>query len=242
MQQAHDNLKNAAKAQGKEDWWEEIKKDDAKFHLVCMRYLEDCPIQLDGGRRPGFPIVQYMERTEQKKSVLLDAQYEPMDLRVYKSWMAKTKNGSVDGDKAEDMFAEICLLPGRVVDWKGLHPKRKERIAVWKKDLITYRDEESKAKILEEKNRETRKGLEKDLDAAKRQMKMATLNGDDRSNLAATFATASFTAGIGGAFSEKGDKVIHAPVFEDLERVALGDETDEDVQPMGKRRHRVGKR
>ena len=95
-----------------------------------MHYVETCPAVPNGIKRNVFPIVQYTERTEQNKSVLLDAQYEPMDLRVYKSWMAKTKNGGIDGDTAEEMFAVICTDPTKIVDHKGEHPKRKERIAV----------------------------------------------------------------------------------------------------------------
>lgn len=137
-------LSATAKAQGQTDKWKDIFCDDAKYTKAISNYLRIVGDTLTGRAKTIKTQcfwLQYMEEERTVSSVDLEGSQQMMNLRQYKVWLAKPKNGSVEPEEAAIRFENLCKAPGAIIDEKGDCPKYRQRVAVHKGDFIVHRNQ-----------------------------------------------------------------------------------------------------
>ena len=134
------NLSYAAQNQEQMDWWIGVKDNTQKLKKVLSVYFVRCPPTPATTKRKKFDIFNYVEEERREQQLLLDGVLEMMDERHYGAWMAKPKNGCVDGETAKVMWQELCKTPGAILDNKGKSAKFIRRVAVQKADFVINRD------------------------------------------------------------------------------------------------------
>ncbi|CAK0826858.1 unnamed protein product, partial [Prorocentrum cordatum] len=241
------NLKNAAKSQGKEKWWEEACADPKKLVRVCNNYKARCPPPPPGKKREGFSIATYLEEIRQEQSVIYDGISEMMSLPHFVSWMGKPKNGSMDPQEAAAKWQKLYNTPGAITDKLGHVEKHPERVAVKKSDIITNRDAYINAQTLQLKGdryataaQPRGSGSQEDIDKmafSLREGPKATVTANEgRAALAKRLVNAKSAAIIGGgdgAFSESGRAAVEIGDVGELdsdseEAAEQGDEEEEE--------------
>ena len=99
------------------------------------------------GQKALFSIVQYIEEERRAEQLLRDGVWEMMDERCFQAWMLKTKNGSIEAAAASQKFQDLVADPASISDMLGSCPRYAQRVAVKKKDVITFRDLTEHAQI-----------------------------------------------------------------------------------------------
>jgi hypothetical protein len=163
-----------AKNQKKVEWFEEVMGDQKKLQRVLKGYWNRVP-SVDGERRKKmhckgekalFSFVQYIEEERRAEQLLRDGVWEMMDERCFQAWMLKTKNGSIEAVAASQKFQDLVADPASITDMLGSCPRYAQRVAVKKKDMITFRDLTENAQITRAAEAEKKKATQADLDAA----------------------------------------------------------------------------
>ena len=109
---AHDLLRKAAVAQGKEEWWIDVKADSERFQAAVAWYHEQNPPPMLGEKkkRPKMPVLtNFVEKAYEDRSAIRDGVDEMMSLLAFQDWAAKPKNGGMDADDAKAEWEAECL-------------------------------------------------------------------------------------------------------------------------------------
>ena len=100
-------------------------------------------------KRKAFVISVYSEELRQEESILHDGVFQMMDARHFRVWMAKPKNGCWEPAQATAKWKELHSAPTAITVGLGPCAEYRERVAVKKADLVTFRDAQHRAKILD---------------------------------------------------------------------------------------------
>ena len=156
---ATQNMGKAAKRQKNEQWWESVESCPRLLKRTLIRYHKKFPTVMDEDgemepgpkKKPKVLIAEFEEEHRQEMQLLIDKVMEMMDLRQYRCWMAKPKNGSKDADWSNASFTNIFTEGDTLTDTGGSEAKFRDRIAVKIKDLVTERDLESMGMIVSQR-------------------------------------------------------------------------------------------
>ena len=149
------NLRVLAKSQQKTKWFDDVMMDQKKLQRVLKGYWIRVP-SVDGERRKKmhckgekalFSFVQYIEEERRAEQLLRYGVWEMMDERRFHAWMLKPKNGSIEAVAASQKFQDLVADPASITDMLGSCPRYAQRVAVKKKDMITFRDLTENAQI-----------------------------------------------------------------------------------------------
>ena len=159
------NLASAAKAQGQDAWWAEVKRDNKKLQRVVKAYHQQCP-RVDGKKRALFKVLTYIEYVRQQELLIKDEQYEMIDLRRWITWHGKHKNGSMEVEEARALFYTTLEQPDTMTDELGPTEKYRTRIAKKVRDMIIKRDQELRGRGYDLKEKDVKKATKEDMDQA----------------------------------------------------------------------------
>jgi hypothetical protein len=112
------NLRNAAKSQGKMEWYEKITTStEEALCKVIQAYKNRVKAKEGKVRAAGpFPILQYIDEVAQETSIILDGVYEMMHQQHYVAFAGKAKNGSIDPQEAALRWAKLYDAPDSMTD------------------------------------------------------------------------------------------------------------------------------
>jgi hypothetical protein len=112
------NLRNAAKSQGKTDWYEKITTStEEALCKVIQSYKNRVKAKEGKVRAAGpFPILQYIEEVAQETAIILDGVYEMMHQQHYVAFAGKAKNGSIDPQEAAERWTKLFDAPDAMTD------------------------------------------------------------------------------------------------------------------------------
>ena len=230
------NLRVLAKSQQKTEWFDEVMIDQKKLQRVLKGYWNRVP-SVDGERRKKmhckgekalFSFVQYIEEERRAEQLLRDGVWEMMDERCFQAWMLKPKNGSIEAAAASQKFQDLVADPTSITDMLGSCPRYAQRVAVKKKDMITFRDLTEHAQITRAAEAEKQKATQADLDASLAKLDHGAQFGGsavrDRLDIAKRMnaaRSASATSDMPMApFSDLGTAAMALPDVMDLDDVA----------------------
>ena len=162
-----------------------------------------------------------------------------MNLRQYKVWPAKPKNGSVEPEEAAIRFENLCKAPGAILDEKGDCPKYRQRVAVHKGDFIMTRDSQQTIRSVQAKGRENRKATSEDLEKAPAKLQSQNdylKEAVDRGRMAQRLPAGKAAAmedleegGVSGALSSVGRAAMNMGALEDVFMLEEEDNSDPDA-------------
>ena len=225
------NLRAQAIAQNQQAWWEEVSADPVKLKKICAAYWVKCPEPKQGQKKAKFVIAIYIEELRQEQQLLVDGVFEMMDERHYTYWTGKPKNGCVPPDECAAKWRELYNAPHAITDSLGPCQRYKDRVAVKKADMVTFREASIKARIMQARQKDVKNPDEAAMLAMEAQINKGSLLQDSSATLSRTELAQSMMgaarADVQGAFSSEG---IAARQLGDVQDLVSEDEAPETTE------------
>ena len=144
-----------------------------------------------------------------------------MDERHYTYWMGKPKNGCVPPDECASKWRDLYHAPAAITDALGPCQRYKDRVAVKKADMVTFREASIKARLMQARQKDIKNPDEAAMLAMEAQVNKGSLLQDSSATLSRTELAQSMMGARGdiqqGAFSSEGIAARQLGNVRDLE-------------------------
>lgn len=177
---AIDNLAYCAKIQKQDDWWKQVRKDEAELRSVVKKYLEQCPAVSEDGaggskKRGVFNTVRYQEEFRATSAIINDDEGIMMHRSRYLAWAQSPANpeGILNKTQAEIKWDEMADAAGQGKWLTNNHgpPSEPVQLRIKVADRVTFRNAFEHSKVQEiQQNKEVKKATLESVEAGTRSL------------------------------------------------------------------------
>ena len=129
-----DNVWKACKAEGCLEWYEEQRKDPAKWKQLTRWYCIQCPGDVkSSSKMKAFPVLQYQVKVTSEHEQIRDGVMEMMHEAAFVHWASKPKNKPPQGmtqEEARQEFRRLVSLEDSIVDFEGPTDEFRQQLGV----------------------------------------------------------------------------------------------------------------
>jgi len=164
-----DCLYKACKHEDCLEWYEEQKRDPAKWKKLKRWYQLRCAGTLPGKKPKTFSPLQYQTHVRSEQQQLRDGVLEMMHEAAFIHWASKGKNWPPRGLSEQDAKTEFqrrCQDPDTIVDFAGPNAAYRQRVAVATRTVITNRDLFARGQGYTMQDKVIKKATQADVDKA----------------------------------------------------------------------------